>query len=400
MTTRARAVDYQLSLMAEQLARHDVALTKLDSLCSTVQHHFEAFDILRKTQTESFDTLRTSLASQQAVMAEMLVKLQQLDRGPHTSHLDRAPPPSQQPPLLPLPSSPPVTHLSPHSPISPNPSNATSSTPSPSFPKLTIPVFSGDDILSWLFQITHYFNCNYIPDEQHLDITAYYMAGPALRWFHWLHSTSQLSTWETFVRQIELRFGPSSFVNHEASLYKLKQTSSVTAYFNDFEDLSTRVPTIGQQSLLNCFLSGLKDEIQHELYILKPNSLYDAMSTAKLIEDKCNAARLYSPRPPFPRPPPAISATPLSQRPPPLPIKRLSPAEMVARREEGLCFNCDSMFTPGHKCKPTLFLCLLHDSDDHPPPDGQPPPKFNPTPLLLPLEKIGHLKAHVSHSML
>lgn len=144
---------------------------------------------------------------------------------------------------------------------------------------------------------------------------------------------------------------PSSFVNHKASLFKLKQSSTLSAYLQDFECLSTRVTNLNQQSLLNCFLSGLWDEIQRELYLLKPQSLHDAMGMAKLVEDKYNTGHSSVPRFLFPLPSP-ITLTPIGQRLPTLPIKLLTPAEMAARREKGLCFNCDSKFVPGHKFKP------------------------------------------------
>ena len=32
------------------------------------------------------------------------------------------------------------------------------------------------------------------------------------------------------------------------------------------------------------------------------------------------------------------------------PIKHFSEAEMQARREKGLCYNCDGKFTLGHQC--------------------------------------------------
>lgn len=77
LVSRACAVEEQVVLMADQLARHDFVFTKIKSLCSTVQHHSESFEVIRKSNLESFDLLRTSMASQQAVMAEMMVKLQQ-----------------------------------------------------------------------------------------------------------------------------------------------------------------------------------------------------------------------------------------------------------------------------------------------------------------------------------
>lgn len=37
---------------------------------------------------------------------------------------------------------------------------------------------------------------------------------------------------------------------------------------------------------------------------------------------------------------------------------------MAARHEQGLCFNCGSKFTLGHKFKPAQFLCLLVEQDE------------------------------------
>ena len=48
---------------------------------------------------------------------------------------------------------------------------------------------------------------------------------------------------------------------------------------------------------------------------------------------------------------------PIPPTPRPTPIKHLSEAEMRARREKGLCYNCDGKFTRGHQCtKQNLYL--------------------------------------------
>lgn len=39
--------------------------------------------------------------------------------------------------------------------------------------------------------------------------------------------------------------------------------------------------------------------------------------------------------------------------------KILSTAEMRARREKGLCYNCEEQFTPGHKCKRSHMFFLI-----------------------------------------
>lgn len=160
-------------------------------------------------------------------------------------------------------------------------------------------------------------------------------------------------------------------MNHEASLYKLKQITTVTAFLHEFEYLPTQVTGLSQRSLLNCFLSDLKEEIQRELYILKPTDLHNAVGMAKLVEDKYIVARSAVSHPFVPQ----LSApapTQAIQRSVQLPIKCLSPAKMAARREKSLCFNCDSKFIPGHKCNPAMFLCLMEESEDSSSPEDAP----------------------------
>lgn len=61
--------------MAEQLAHHDSTFMKLDSFYATIQNHSDSLELLCKNQSEPFDLLRTSLASQQTIMVEIMVKL-------------------------------------------------------------------------------------------------------------------------------------------------------------------------------------------------------------------------------------------------------------------------------------------------------------------------------------
>lgn len=172
MVTRAITVDEQLSSMAAQLARHEVVITKIDTLYSTVQHHLDSFELMRKSHSKSFDILRSSLAVQQMVMAEMMVKLKHLNKP--SSHF-----PVPQPPLLPFPpsnSSRPTHHSSP---LTPPSLHSTSSSLTPKLPKMEVPFFFGEDVMLWLFQIYHYFMFNQIPNDQWVSITAFYIVGTA-----------------------------------------------------------------------------------------------------------------------------------------------------------------------------------------------------------------------------
>lgn len=189
-------------------------------------------------------------------------------------------------------------------------------------------------------------------------------------------------TWEALARQPELRFKPSSFVNHEACLFKLKQHTSVTVYMPAFEGLLTRIPVLPDSSLLNYFLFGLRKDIHRELYMRKPQMLHNAIGMAKLIKDKCNAAKptagfhRFLNRKALQGPSPTITTLGLPRPPLPAltkPIKRLTLAEMAAQCETGLCYNCDYLFTKGHHCTKQQFLCLLFDDDKYTPKDDHEP---------------------------
>lgn len=164
------------------------------------------------------------------------------------------------------------------------------------------------------------------------------MIGEALSWFKWMFGNHQLSTWNAFTKALELRFGPSSSENHQATLFKLQQRGSVFEYQVAFEKLSNRILGLSHDTLLNCFISGLKVEIQREIAILKPHSLSPNPWFRKTNRGQNPRP---TPTPPFPcsYPQPALLPKPPSFSP--FPIRRLNPAEMQAHRAKGLCFNCN-----------------------------------------------------------
>ncbi|GJT96586.1 ty3-gypsy retrotransposon protein [Tanacetum coccineum] len=186
-----------------------------------------------------------------------------------------------------------------------------------------------------------------------MEMIIFLMKGDALSWYQWMFKNNQLSTWNAFTTAVELRFGPSSYDIHEVALFKLKQTSSVTEYQWLFEKICNRVPSLAPSSILNCFISRLKYEIQRELKLLKPTTIIEAIGQAKLIEDKAT---------------PTLHNQHLLKTPPKFLVKRLSFAEQQERRARGLCFNCDEKYRPGHRCIPGEYLILEPEEPDPSPP--------------------------------
>ncbi|XP_058732695.1 uncharacterized protein LOC131604261 [Vicia villosa] len=251
-------------------------------------------------------------------------------------------------------------------------------------PKLELSLFDGSNPLEWLFQADQFFSFYNMPPENRLSLVSFYMKGDALSWFKWMHQNRLLTTWGSFTRELELRFGPSTFENHQAELFKLKQLGSVMEYQTKFEQLGNKVIGLPAEAILNCFISGLQLEIQNELAIHKPTTISQAIGLAKLIESKLKDSKpkfsksfpTNYPKQPLPHPtlsnPKALSSptqnnqyppkTPTTQQPK-TPIRKLTQAQLQERRAQGLCFNCDEKFFTGHKCSTGRFLILIADDD-------------------------------------
>lgn len=89
-------------------------------------------------------------------------------------------------------------------------------------------------------------------------ITPLYMTGQALQWYHSLNLMGYTSAWEKFVKQLKIQFRQSTFVNHMAQLYKLKQYSIVKQYLSEFESLSTQISSLFHHNILNYFLQAFR----------------------------------------------------------------------------------------------------------------------------------------------
>jgi hypothetical protein len=138
--------------------------------------------------------------------------------------------------------------------------------------------------LDWLFQSEQFFSFYNIPLENRLSMVSFYMKGEALGWYKWMSLNNQLTDWNSFSRDLELRFGPSTYENHQAQLFKLRQHGTVAEYQANFEKISNPVYGLPHDAILNCFISGLQPEIRSELAIQRPYNISQAIGLAKLIE--------------------------------------------------------------------------------------------------------------------
>ena len=76
-----------------------------------------------------------------------------------------------------------------------------------------------------------------------------------------------------------------------SQLINLKQEGLVGEHIEDFQKLNIRVTDITEEHRIDLFVGTLKDNIQHEVCILEPDSLEKAFRLARKIECKIMATR-------------------------------------------------------------------------------------------------------------
>jgi hypothetical protein len=241
--------------------------------------------------------------------------------------------------------------------------------------KLEVPRFDGTDPIGWIFKISPFFDFHRTPDEERLTVASFYMDGPALSWYQYMFKNDLIQDWFGLLQAIESRFAPSYYEDPSQALFKLSQHGPLNQYLTEFERIANRIVGLPPPFLLSCFISGLSPEIRREVQALQPATLSLAIALGKLQEDKiADRRRGFKPKPTLPYTPNASSSSstvPLLHAPPKIQFRKLSQEEMNARREQGLCYNCDEMFIPGHKCKGKFFL-IVSDQPPEPPDETLP----------------------------
>lgn len=117
------------------------------------------------------------------------------------------------------------------------------------------------------------------------------------------------------------------------------------------------------------FTSGFRADIQTAVLVHKPKTLDKAFELAHTHEQRLLLERGGSLKPAFTNSPallPNPTSNPHNVIRNRLPIKRLSPAEILQCREKRLCFWCDEKYSAGHKCKAPPQLVLLECESEAP----------------------------------
>ncbi|KAM1590887.1 hypothetical protein ACFX15_034259 [Malus domestica] len=227
------------------------------------------------------------------------------------------------------------------------------------------------------------------------------MENEAFQWFQWVNCVKNYPKWEDFTKIFCRKFGSPDLVDCTENLVKLCQTGLLRDYIMEFRRLANRTMEMTPRILKSCFIGGLKPEIQHDVKILRPFDVHEAIAYSQQVDAKLAELKVKSfSRNPFPasqfKPthlsditniPKPESSTQNDN------FRRLTVAEIEFRRKNRLCFNCDEKFSKDHVCaSPKCQILLIdvyenghlieHESDDTDEPEvmacavyGMPAPK-------------------------
>nr|XP_051201983.1 uncharacterized protein LOC127315544 [Lolium perenne] len=247
----------------------------------------------------------------------------------------------------------------------------------PRFTKLEFATYDGaTDPLNSLNQCEQFFRGQRTLSTDRTWIASYHLRGAVQTWYYALEQDEGgMPPWERFRDLCLQRFGPTLRGSRLAELGRLAFTTTVQDFADRFQALACHAPGVSARQRADLFVGGLPDYIRVDVEMREPADLQTAMYYARAYEQRAFAMQqVYAqrgsarpaPRPaptPTAPPRPAPAAAPAGPPAPTRPFKRLTAAEQLERRRQGLCFNCDEKYAPGHTCARLFYLETVDDAD-------------------------------------
>jgi hypothetical protein len=141
--------------------------------------------------------------------------------------------------------------------------------------------FDGSNPTGWVTQIEHYFSLYDITNDlSKLWYGVLHLDQERWQWWQWRKTSRQgYIAWTHFVEEIYECFNTDT--NHLGHLKKLKQSGTMEDFIVDFERLDFRTKGMSDAFFLDCFISGLKDEILAHVLMAQPKNYVEGTKRAK-----------------------------------------------------------------------------------------------------------------------
>jgi hypothetical protein len=251
-------------------------------------------------------------------------------------------------------------------------------------PRVDVTKFDGLEPTSWVTQMENYFFLYRIIDDlDKLQYGVLHLDQERWQWWQWRKNSRQgYIAWTQFVAEIYERFDIDT--NHLGHLKKMKELGTIEDFIAAFEHLAFIIEGMFDAFFRECFISGLKDEFQANVLMVRIESWVEATKRDKEAKQIVSS---QNHKPSFiPHPKPVNPTTPSA----PLKIQKLTRVEMAERQLKGLCYNHDDKYFPGHKCKEKkIFMAIseeISEEDEETPSMSESPESTDITPPSDPPE--------------
>ncbi|KAF8392867.1 hypothetical protein HHK36_021106 [Tetracentron sinense] len=108
------------------------------------------------------------------------------------------------------------------------------------YTRVDFPRFNGDNPRGWVYRCDRFFSYNNVAEADKVYVASLHLEGKVLDWFEGYETAKEVITWQSFAADVIKRFGPNTYDHAMGRLTKLRQTTTVTAYQEEFESLMTR----------------------------------------------------------------------------------------------------------------------------------------------------------------
>ncbi|KAK2967813.1 hypothetical protein RJ640_027707 [Escallonia rubra] len=258
---------------------------------------------------------------------------------------------------------------------------------------MDFPRFNGEDSYGWVRKAERFFEFNPIDEQIKVNFASIHFDGQAEFWFGTYIKAKGRVTWNVFVRDLNSRFASLFRENIVGEFHKLRQTTTVDSYYNEFEALRSILDEIRlevEKFELNDLSRAIFLARKQEASI--SNCWHSPRATAKTMVPSPNTAvknqsgtPAWKNRPLLTNPPvtPGYQQKAILPTPNTPPIQKLTRGYFDDRRRKGLCYWCDENFTPAHNCKHRQVSMLIVDDER----EEEPPPVYDEEPPQL--EDVG-----------
>ncbi|KAK2988545.1 hypothetical protein RJ640_022496 [Escallonia rubra] len=130
-----------------------------------------------------------------------------------------------------------------------------------------------------------FFEFNHVDETSKVNFASIHFEGQVEYWYSAYIKVKKRVLWPEFVKDLHARFAKLFKDNVVREFHKLRQKSSVKAYYNDFETIWSMMVSegcqIAEEYFTHSFISGLKEEIRLEVEKFETSDLSRAIYLAR-----------------------------------------------------------------------------------------------------------------------